>query len=314
MEEKYDVSIIIVNYKTPKLCCDCIDSIIAKSQGFSYELIVIDNASHDDSQAIICRKFGNKIQFVANSENGGTARSFNQGARLSQGKYLFFINTDTLLINNAILILKLFLDAHTNVGIVGGNLYNSNYQPTHSFCRKLSIKEYKKETSILYLAFLKLFRVPLSMQFNYSKKPMEVEYICGADFFVRKDLYLSIGGYDEDIFIYGDDFLFSYQCKKEGYLSYSVPDAKIIHFEGNSFKKDLKSFSEKRFLTILKGTGTAMEKAYGPGSKYLFYKYSYIKRRKLLVLASLFFRKTKASFLYQEKEILKKVLNGDIKI
>jgi GT2 family glycosyltransferase len=314
MGDKLDVSIIIINYKTPKLCCDCIHSILEKSSGFTFEIIVIDNFSGDDSKEVVVSAFGNKIQFISNTENLGTAKAFNQGARLAQGKYLFYINTDTLLVNNAIFILKDYLDSNPNVGLVGGNLFNSKMEPTHSYRRRYGIKEYKKETSLFYLTFLKLFKKRLSMQFNYKGKPLEVSYICGADLLVRRNLYLSLGGFDEEIFIYGDESLFAYRCKQAGFSSYSVPAAKIIHFEGDSFKKDPNAFSEKRFLLLLKGTGISMEKAYGKGSKELFYRYSLKNRKKLLFIAKLIRKKSKANNIQKEISILEKVNCGEINL
>ena len=122
-----NVSIIIVNYNTSNLLKDCLCSIIEKTQFIEYEIIVVDNNSGDDSVAMVEQQFTN-VKLIKNNINLGFGKANNIGYTYAKGKYLFLLNTDTLLINNAIKILFDFMEdpKHSSVGSCGGNLYTNN--------------------------------------------------------------------------------------------------------------------------------------------------------------------------------------------
>ena len=95
-----DVSIIIVNYNTPELTENCINSIISQTQGICYEIIVIDNASTDNSNLILSSD--RRINFIQSSKNGGFGYGNNLGMKIAKGNYFMLLNSDTLLQNNAV--------------------------------------------------------------------------------------------------------------------------------------------------------------------------------------------------------------------
>ena len=127
-----DVSIIIVNYNTYDLTLDCINSIKEKTNNIKYEIIVVDNNS--PNRIIENLKLEN-VRLVLNSKNGGFGYANNIGNKYAKGKYLFFLNSDTILMNNAIFELFEFMEKKSNVGICGGNLYTLEHKPTISFER-----------------------------------------------------------------------------------------------------------------------------------------------------------------------------------
>jgi hypothetical protein len=129
-----DVSIIIVNYNTSELLKDCINSVLKKTQNVKYELIVIDNASSDCSIKMMKNEFPS-IKLIESKENLGFGRANNLGARYATGKYLLLLNTDTLLINNAINILFDFMEKDTKqtIAACGGNLYNLDRTENYSY-------------------------------------------------------------------------------------------------------------------------------------------------------------------------------------
>src|SRR5579863_6660591 len=90
-----ECSVIIVNYNTAELVKQCIDSLL-KQTGIEFEIIVVDNASHDHSLTVL-NEYGTKIRLLANTENAGFGKANNQGFRLGQGRYLFLLNPDALL-------------------------------------------------------------------------------------------------------------------------------------------------------------------------------------------------------------------------
>lgn len=108
-----DVSIIIVNYKTACLLANAVESIFDKTTGVDFEVIVVDNASGDDCGSLLARKFKGRVTYVGLNENIGFGRANNEGARLAKGRNLFFLNPDTILLNNAVKLLSNYLDAHS---------------------------------------------------------------------------------------------------------------------------------------------------------------------------------------------------------
>lgn len=100
-----DVSVIIVNYNTLGLTSDCIESIIAQTSTVEYEIILVDNASTDGSKEVFAQD--KRIKYIYSDQNLGFGRANNLGIREAKGRYLFFLNSDTILLNNAV---KLFFD------------------------------------------------------------------------------------------------------------------------------------------------------------------------------------------------------------
>jgi len=224
-----DVSIIIVNYNTSLLLQNCINSIVEKTVDIKYEIIVVDNDSKDESVQILEADFLT-VQLIKSPVNLGFGRANNLGASTAKGKYLFLLNTDTLLINNAIKVLFDFMELENNldIGACGGNLFNLDLTPNFSYSLKFPS---------LYNVFLyrsKLEFLKKNDSFNNTGDVKEVSIIIGADFFVRKELFDSIDGFDPSFFMYVEDGELCYRIKKLNYRIVSVPTAKIIHLQGKS--------------------------------------------------------------------------------
>ncbi|GHS85906.1 glycosyl transferase [Bacteroidia bacterium] len=226
-----DVSIIIVNYNTKQLTANCIDSVFEKTEGINFEIILVDNASTDGSK----EHFRNdaRIQFIESDENLGFGRANNLGAKYAKGKYLFLLNSDTILLNNAVKILANFLDDNPKVGICGGNLFDENQQPTLSYAiiNSLSIKG---ELNLLSNNNMMKIKYGKNVVFNYSNRPIAVYAIIGADLMIRSNIFRQINGFDEDFFMYHEELELAHRVKKLGYKIYCTPDAKIIHLGGKS--------------------------------------------------------------------------------
>jgi len=235
-----DVSIIIVNYNTSELLKDCLLSLIEKTEGLTYEVIIVDNASVDDSIDMLRENFPN-IVLIASKENLGFGKANNLGANYAKGKYLFLLNTDTLLINNAINILFKFMENNCDIGVCGGNLYHKDGQPNYSYSLR-----FPSLFTIFFYRFHLTWLIP-SMQenFNSTSQSKEVAIIIGADYFIRKNIYDRLGGFDPKYFMYIEDGDLSYRVKNiMNSPLFSVPDAKIVHIQGKSSNTDQKYFME----------------------------------------------------------------------
>lgn len=247
-----DVSVIIVNYNTLELTKNTINSVIEKTEDINYEIILVDNASTDGSIEYFEEKYNDKIIFLKNEENLGFGRANNKGIEIAKGKYVFLLNSDTLLINNAIKILFEYMEKNINVGVCGGNLYDIELNPVHSFKKELItlINEFDFFKNKIARIFLKK-----RLDFNYKNTPLEVGYITGADMFIRKKILEQSENFDDDFFMYFEETELTYRIKKLGYKVMSVPEAKIIHLEGKSsvFKeKKIRIFLESKYKYFYK--------------------------------------------------------------
>ena len=126
------ISVIIVNYNTKELTFECIKSIYEHTKEIDFQIIVIDNASNDDSVHYLKEKFP-FIDIIQSQSNLGFGMANNLGVKISKGDFLFFLNSDTKLIENSI---KCFYDffvqneRELNLGILGCKLINENFQPS----------------------------------------------------------------------------------------------------------------------------------------------------------------------------------------
>ena len=235
------VSIIIVNYNTKELTKQAIQSVVDKTEGVEYEIIVVDNDSKDGSVEELKKIFQNKITIIESKENLGFGRANNLGIKQSKGKYVFLLNSDTELINNAIKIFYDYMEQNMQVGVCGGNLYNINNEPATSYCmykKNINSYIYWRIVQIISKLFAIFNRKKFYCNFNYSNKVKEVGYISGADMFIRRKALDKSGLFDENIFMYGEDIDLNFRIKECGYLIKSIPQAKIFHLENASFKID----------------------------------------------------------------------------
>ena len=258
-EDSLQVSVIIVSYNTKELTKKAIQAVIDKTEGIEYEIIVIDNDSKDGSAEELKKTFQDKITLIESKENLGFGRANNLGIKQAKGKYIFLLNPDTELINNAIKIFYDYMEQNVQVGVCGGNLYNIKDVPEQSFMM------YRNSTgSFLFWRYLELFYNIISKfnkkkkycRFNYSNKVKEVGYISGADMFIRKQSLEKSGLFDETFFMYGEDVDLNFRIRNCGYLISSLPQAKIYHYVSQSSKNSVASFDINFY-----------------GTYYLFFKY-----------------------------------------
>jgi len=224
-----DVSIVIVNYNTSSLLKNCLESIALHTKNLSYEIIVVDNASRDDSTSMVRENYP-LVKIIECNENLGFGRANNKGAELSNGKYIFFLNTDTLLINNAIKVLFDTMEEEGNgdIGACGGNLYKMDYSPNYS---------YTLYFPSLWSVFCYRGHIPFFVKsefFNDTDKIKDVALIIGADLFIRRALFEEINGFDPLFFMYVEDTELLYRLQQKHYRIVSNPEARIFHLQGAS--------------------------------------------------------------------------------
>ncbi len=230
---KPEVSIIIVNYNTASLIRDCIASIIDKVRSITYEIIVVDNDSKDDVVGVVNDFDNPRFRCICLDKNIGFGRANNEGFKVSKGEYIFCLNPDTILVNDAIGILVNFLRTHPSAGICGANLIGWNDEPVLSFRRRLP--------GIIWEINELLNHIPdkiihgRNRRYNYTDHPIKVGYIMGADMMMRREVYEKTGGFSPEFFMYFEETDLCYKARNLGWEIYSVPEAIIRHLEGGSY-------------------------------------------------------------------------------
>lgn len=248
-----NISVIIVNYNTASLLLQCVSSIIEHTRGVSYELIIVDNGSCEDDLELL--RHESRFTLIELHENLGFGRANNAGVKEAKGEHIFLLNPDTILVNDAISILYKHLIEHPHTGICGGNIYNKEMQPAHSY--HVLLPSILSEMDFACGQIFRRIRYGKNAQFNNTGKEMEVAMITGADMMIRRQAWEKVNGFDPAFFMYCEDADLCLRVKSQGYSIVSVPDASIIHLEGKSFVE-----SEDHCRRVLDGRFTYFRKHY----------------------------------------------------
>lgn len=239
MSFKVDISIVIINYNTFELTCQCIQSVIEKSQGSVCEIILVDNASTERPPQGFKEKFP-QIKLVENSINVGFAKGNNLGISIAKGEYILLLNSDTLLRNDVPTILQQFLVRHPQVAAVSGRLEYADGTVQHN-CQRFP--------SIRYQLY-ELFRLQKLMPKKWGGKILfgaffahdsvaYPDWIWGTCFMFRKKLLgrLHNRKLADDLFMYGEDMQWCLEFRNIGYQVAFEPAAIVVHLMGKSGAK-----------------------------------------------------------------------------
>lgn len=227
-----DISIVIVNYNGGAMILDAIRSVIATTLGLKYEIIVVDNSSSDGSPETIKNTFDERVLFVEMGRNAGFAAANNAGLDRSLGRYILFLNPDTIVLEGALQTMMRYMDANPKVGACGGNLYSRDMQPQFSYW--MLFPGVRMEWSGLFSDYFLRRKHKGSHEHNYTDSPKEVAYIMGADLMVRREVVAQVGKMDEDFFLFYEETEWCYRIRQAGYPIVNIPDAHIIHLEGQT--------------------------------------------------------------------------------
>lgn len=237
-----DVSIIIINYNTCQLTLQCLQSVFEKTINIKFEVIVVDNGSCDDSIIRIQQEFPQVI-LIENKENLGFGKANNLGAKIACGKYLFLLNSDTIICNNAVMYMFNFMEDNCrklNIGAIGTLLMGYNNLITHSYGR------FPHPVTLL----LDVLRSYFKRKYQYGiykekRSNFEVDYITGADLFILNETFQKLKGFDPSFFMYFEETDLQKRMAKKGLKRYIISEPQIIHLEGVSFQTRLDSSIKK---------------------------------------------------------------------
>ncbi|MCD4722094.1 MAG: glycosyltransferase family 2 protein [Desulfobacula sp.] len=257
-----DISIVIVNYNTCKMLDECITSIKQETRA-RFEIIVVDNASRDDSIDMIKAKHPDVI-LIQNQGNNGFAHGNNQGFKEANGRYYFMLNPDTLILDRAIDKLFEYMEQSSDAAIASpmnldekrGLQYNCDFFPS----LWIMFVEYLR----LHILFpkVKLFNRGRIRYWDYADT-RHVDSAMGCSLLIRSNVFNELNGLDDKFFMYFEETDFCYRAYKKGYKTFFYSESKIIHYGGQSAKT-----TEKAMM------GT-MVSSYYLESKYYFFRKNY---------------------------------------
>ncbi|NQW29288.1 MAG: glycosyltransferase [Ignavibacteria bacterium] len=233
-----DVSIVIVNYNVKDYLLQCLKSIYAHKTNLIIQTIVVDNASTDNSVAELRGLFPNVV-WVALDENVGFGRGNNVGLELCRGKYTLYLNPDTVLGQDTLDRMKIYLDQNPDVGLAGCKVLNADgtFQiacrrgfptPWASFCKLFGLQALWPSSKLF--AGYNLTYLPINATYN-------VDALIGAFMMGPTDLLVNLGGFDPDFFMYGEDLDLCKRVQLAGRRVVYNHSTSIVHYKGESTKR-----------------------------------------------------------------------------
>lgn len=227
------VSVVIVNWKTPRLLARCLDSIQEDRGAKDFEIIIVDNASGDGSVEMLAKDYP-YVKVVANNENVGFSRACNQVIPGAAGQYVLLLNPDTVVVENAISKLADFMDAHPDCGTAGPKVLNPD-GTLQLACRRSFPTPEAAFYRVTYLS--RIFpNNPVFSKYNLSSadptKVLEVDALSGSCMMVRADIIKQIGLLDENIFMFGEDIDWCWRIKQAKWKVFYTPDPVVYHIHG----------------------------------------------------------------------------------
>jgi len=226
-----DVTVVFVNWNRRDLLLQCLRVLPAALGDLSAEIIVVDNASSDDSVEALVGEFPS-VQLIPNDKNLGFAAANNQALQVASGRYALLLNTDTLPKPDSLRRLVAFADAHPRAGMVGALLLNPDGSFQASYADFPSLHG---ETLLL----VGLARRLLGPHFpnhgpHESREACRCDWVQGACLLARREALNAIGLLDEGYFMYTEETDWCAECQKAGWEVWYTPDAQIVHYGGQS--------------------------------------------------------------------------------
>ncbi len=206
-----DVSVIIVSYNTAAATVDCLKSL--ETANGAKEIFVVDNASTDESVQKI-HQFSPDIQLMVNKINCGFAAANNQALPLCRGRYIIYLNPDTIVKPDTLGKAVAFMDTHQDVGLAGAKILNPDGSLQESVSHRYPGEKFTRgETAGL---------------------AGSIACVLGAFMIARKSLLDELHGFDEDFFLYGEDQDLAWRIREKGLSIGYIEDAEVFHWGGQS--------------------------------------------------------------------------------
>lgn len=233
-----DFSYIIVNFRTPELTVEAAKSIVAHEKKSSYEIIVVENGSGDNSPSYLSKNLPKNIKLIKSEENLGFGQGNNLGLLKAKGRFFVIFNSDAYEVEAILPKIKKTFEQNNKISILGTKILYPNYQlqPSHG-----------SRPGILSVFFWMFFfdDIPILGFFlpslhknkkDFYRKRTKTGWVTGAIMVFKRSVYRQLNGFNKDIFMYAEDIDICLRAKKKGFLTFYTPDVHIIHVGQQSSK------------------------------------------------------------------------------
>ena len=249
------LSVVIVSWNVKDLLAGCLESLYPDLAGIAAEVIVVDNASSDDTAHMVANRYP-LAQLIECPRNVGFATANNLGIRRSAGEYVLLLNPDTKIIPGAVPGMLSFLDSHPRAGAVGPRLLNPDGSLQHS-C---------SPAPTLFGEFRRLFHLPGTRHDGYyamegwdAQAPHDTDILLGACILLPRKALEQVGLMDEDYFMYTEETDLCYRLRVNQWELYWLPTAQVVHFGGQSTQQA----AREMFLRLYQSKTLFFRKHYG---------------------------------------------------
>lgn len=261
-----DLSVIIVNYNAKKLLTGCIQSIYENTSGINFEVIVVDNASRDGSCDTVAADFP-QVGLIRNKENMGFGRANNLGLSNARGEHILFLNCDTKITGPSLPSMVAAARKKSDLGAMGVALYNSesDTEPQPCYGRFPSVWRLLRWCTFIGGIF------PLAKDKAVPPRDgglVKTDVVSGACLFVPRKVIEKVGIFDENFFMYFEEFDFCRRLKKAGYNVYFFPEVKIVHYRNQSASSS--EFSGRKQKVLMGAALYYARKHHSPFAYFLF--------------------------------------------
>lgn len=231
------ISVVIVSYNTMEMTLACLQSVYEQTNNISFEVIVVDNNSSDNSAQSIAESFP-EVHLVASKENLGFARANNLAALAARGEYLLLLNPDTVVLDGAIQKLVDFARKHPENRLYGGRTLFDDHSlnPTSCWRRPTIWSLFCYATGLVSLFRRNALFDPESYGAWQRDSVQEVDIVTGCFLLIEKKFWQQLKGFDPQFFMYGEDADLCLRAIEAGARPVINPDATIVHYGGASEK------------------------------------------------------------------------------
>ena len=270
------LSIIIINWNTAKLLKQCLESVVNDSIfDIKAEIIVVDNGSTDGSveivEKLIVQGSKCKIKMIKNQSNIGFAKAVNQGIGESNGKIIFILNSDTIIKENAIKNLVVFLDRNSNMAVSPLLLLPNNKVQNEYYMKSPNLWQvFLYHNPVLRPLVMKIPFLKQLVAQKISQTFFEADQLPGAGIMMRKEVWNQIGPLDENYHFLFEDVDWCWRAKEKGINLIVVPEAKIIHLGGASWRKKKKQDKNNFYYQFFCSMLFFVRKNYGKAKGQIF--------------------------------------------
>jgi len=225
-----DLSVIIVNWNAAAYLPAALDALFAAQDGLDIETLLVDNASTDDSVALVQAKYP-QVQIIANKANRGFAAGNNQGIRRARGRYILLLNPDTEMPPDALTKFVAFMDAHPQVGVAGPRLQGASGKIQGGAAgHDPSFFTIFNFATFLYRLFPRHFRGLWLARSQYDgREPIPVDWVSGASMVLRREAIEAAGLMNERYFMYSEDVELCRRVRAAGWRVVCLPDIRVTH-------------------------------------------------------------------------------------